>query len=215
MRILITGTSKGIGKAAAEKFLQEGHIVYGIDILESSINNNNYIHIQADIRDKNLPELCDINVIINNAGVQESGEDIDINLKGTINITEKYAFQDSIKSIIFNASASSISGAEFPEYAASKGGMVTYMKNVALRIAKYGATSNAISAGGVTTELNNHIIKDKRLWNQVLAETMLNKWASPEEIAEFMYFIAVVNKSMTGENILIDNGEYLKSNFIW
>lgn len=215
MKVLITGTSRGIGRATAEKFLQEGHIVYGIDVFESTIGHINYTHIQADIRDKNLPELNDINIVINNAGVQESGEDIDINLKGTINITEKYAFQNSIKSVVFNASASAISGAEFPEYAASKGGMVTYMKNVALRIAKYGATSNAISAGGVTTELNNHIIQNEDLWNKVLNETMLNKWASPEEIAEFIYFISVINKSMTGENILIDNGEYLKSNFIW
>ena len=56
----------------------------------------------------------------------------------------------------------------------------SYMKNVALRISKFGATSNAISAGGVTTELNKHIIDDKKLWNAVLNETMLNKWASPE-----------------------------------
>ena len=36
-----------------------------------------------------------------------------------------------------------------------------------------------------------------------------------EEVAEFTYFVAAVNKSMTGEDILIDNGEKLKSNFIW
>ncbi len=215
MKILITGTSRGIGKATALKFLNEGHDVIGIDICESTINNPHYTHIIEDITNKKLPDIDNIDILVNNAGVQESGKDIDINLKGTINITEKYGIQPNIKSIVFNASASALTGAEFPEYAASKGGMVTYMKNVALRISKFGATSNAISAGGVTTELNKHIIDDKKLWNAVLNETMLNKWASPEEIAEFIYFISVINKSMTGQDLLVDNGEALKSNFIW
>lgn len=215
MKVLITGTSEGIGKAIALKFLAEGHKVIGIDKEETSIENEQYTHIKKNICDKSLPEIEGVEVLINNAGVQESGNDIDINLKGTISITEKYGIQDKIKSIIFIASASARTGAEFPEYVASKGGMVSYMKNVALRIAQYGATSNSISAGGVTTKLNEHIINDPILWQQVLDETLLNKWASAEEIAEFAYFIAVVNKSMTGEDIFIDNGEALKSNFIW
>ena len=35
------------------------------------------------------------------------------------------------------------------------------------------------------------------------------------DIADFVYFVSVINKSMTGEDIFIDNGEKLKSNFIW
>ena len=89
------------------------------------------------------------------------------------------------------------------------------MKNVALRIAKYQATANSISAGGVITPLNTHIIENPKLWNAVLNETLLNKWATDEEIAEFVYFLSVINKSMTGQDLLIDNGEALKSNFIW
>lgn len=215
MKVLVTGSSEGIGKAIALKFLNEGHNVIGIDLNSSSINHKLYTHIQGDICDKNLPVIQDVEILVNNAGVQESGKDIDVNLKGTISITEKYGIQPKIKSIIFIASASATTGAEFPEYVASKGGVVAYMKNVALRIAEYEATSNSISAGGVTTQLNKHIIEDPNLWRQVLNETLLNKWASPEEIAEFTYFISVINKSMTGQDIFIDNGEALKSNFIW
>lgn len=215
MKVLVTGSSEGIGKSIALKFLSEGHTVIGIDLNPSQIEHELYTHIQGDICDKNLPDIQDVEILVNNAGVQESGKDIDVNLKGTISITEKYGIQPKIKSIVFIASSSASTGAEFPEYVASKGGVVAYMKNVALRIAKYGATSNSISAGGVITKLNQHILDDPNLWQQVLNETLLNKWASPEEIAEFTYFISVINKSMTGQDVFIDNGEALKSNFIW
>ncbi len=215
MKILITGTSSGIGKGIAEKFLNSGHNVIGIDVMDSSINNENYTHYKADIFSDTLPDINDIEILINNAGVQNTNSDIDINLKGTIRVTEKYAFQDKIKSVLYVASSSASTGSEFPEYAASKGGVVAYMKNVALRIAKYGATSNSISPGGVLTDFNNHIINSPDLWEQVMNETLLPKWASVEEIADWAYFVTVINKSMTAQDVLIDNGEAAKSNFIW
>ena len=214
MKIVITGSSSGIGKAIALKFLSEHHSVIGIDVLPATIKHKNYSHIVADICGE-LPEIADVEILINNAGVQDSGRDIDVNLKGTIAVTEKYAVTPSIKSVVFIASASAETGSEFPEYAASKGGMVAYMKNVALRIAKWGATSNSLSPGGVLTPLNQHVIDDPDLWQKVMDETPLKKWASPEEIAEWTYFVAVINKSMTAQNILIDNGEAAKANFVW
>lgn len=213
MKVLVTGSSKGIGRATALKFLENGFEVIGFDRLESTIDNNNYKHFVKDICDKDLPKLGKVDIIVNNAGVQNEN-DIDVNLKGTINVTENY-IHDKIKSIVFIISSSATTGSEFPEYAASKGGLLAYMKNTALRISKYGATCNSISPGGVITSLNEHILEDKDLYNKVLDETLFHKWAEPEEIAEFVYFISVINKSMTGEDLFIDNGEKLKANFIW
>ena len=45
--------------------------------------------------------------------------------------------------------------------------------------------------------------------------TPLKRWAEPSEIAEWVYFVAVVNLFMTGQNLLIDGGEAGASNFIW
>ena len=215
MKVLITGTSKGIGKAIAQKFLDCGHNVIGIDVLPATIENGRYSHVIADVFSGVLPDVCGVEILINNAGVQDTGRDIDVNLKGSIRVTEKYALQQNIKSVLFISSSSASTGAEFPEYAASKGGLVAYMKNIALRIAKYGATSNSLSPGGVRTELNARVMNDPELWQQIMNETLLPKWAEPEEIAEWAYFVTAVNRSMTAQDILIDNGEQAKANFIW
>lgn len=214
MKILITGTSRGIGLACAKKYIEMGHEVIGFDIHETSFSAPSYTHLLVDITGE-LPDIEGVEVLVNNAGIQEGPNVIDTNLKATIAVTEKYAFQDSIHSVVFMASSSASNGAEFPEYAASKGGVVTYMKNTALRLSKYGATVNSISAGGVYTPLNSHIIDNPELMEQCLDETLLHRWASAEEIADFTYFLTNVNSSMTGQDLLIDNGEQLKSNFIW
>ena len=215
MKVLITGTSGGIGKAIAEKFISLGHEVIGIDKEASQLINDRYTHFVADIAKGDLPDVDGVEILVNNAGVQDSGEDIDVNLKGTIRVTEKYAFNDRIKSVLFIASASAHTGAEFPEYAASKGGIVAYMKNVALRVAKYGATSNSFSPGGVTTHINDRVMNDEVAWNKIMSLTLLPKWASAEEIADWAYFVTAVNKSMTAQDVLIDNGEAAKAEFVW
>lgn len=215
MKILISGTSKGIGKAIAEYFLKNGHEVVGIDKLTSSIQNSNYSHYIVDISKDELPEISGVEILINNAGVQNQN-DIDVNLKGTIRVTQKYAFQNKIKSVLFNASASARSGFEFPEYVASKAGVVGYMKNVAVELAKYKATVNSISLGGVLTDSNKRVIDDKKSWEKIMDATPLKKWMSEEEVAEWVYFLTMINKSMTGQDVLIDNGELnLNSTFVW
>ena len=93
--------------------------------------------------------------------------------------------------------------------------MLAYMKNVASRVASRGATCNSLSPGGVKTALNQHILNDPQLYEKVLNETMLHAWAEPEEIAEWAYFLTVINQSMTAQDLLIDNGEAAKFNFVW
>ena len=101
-----------MGEAIANKFLDEGHQVIGMDVKKASIKRLNYTHIQKDITSKDLPDIEGIEILVNDAGVQNSGREIDVNLKGTINITEKYGIQKDIKSIVFIASASARTGAE-------------------------------------------------------------------------------------------------------
>lgn len=215
MRVLITGTAQGIGKAIAELFLDKGHDVIGFDRRDSSISSSAYTHYVVDVRDKDkLPELDGIDILVNNAGTQNES-DIDTNLKALIWVTEKYGIQSSIKSILNIGSASGHTGAEFPEYAASKGGVISYTKNVAMRVAKFGATCNSLDPGGVLTPLNECVINDKKLWDEIMEETPLKRWASAEEIADWAYFLTVVNRFCTGQSILVDGGESINYNFVW
>ena len=217
MRVLITGSSSGIGRECAVLFLEKGYEVLGIDIKEDTIKHPLYTHFSQDVRDKeNLPCIDGINILITSAGVQNSGDDISINLKGTIDTVEKYGVKEEIESILMISSASAHTGLEFPEYSASKGGVLSYMRNVARRVAEYGATCNSISPGGVITDLNKPVMEDEKLWNEIMDLTPLRKWATSREIAEWVYFLTVVNRSATGEDFLIDNGETkLNGSFIW
>ena len=215
MKILVTGTSQGIGKAIAEHFMAKGHDVVGIDRQEATLEGASYTHVLCDIRDfAALPEIGEVDVLVNNAGTQNE-DDIDTNLKALIRITEKYGVQRNIKSILNIGSASAHTGSEFPEYCASKGGVIAYTKNVALRVAEYGATCNSLDPGGVVTPLNECVMDDPQLWQEIMDQTPLKRWADVEEIARWAYFMTMENTFCTGQSIIVDGGESINSHFVW
>ena len=215
MKVLITGTSQGIGRAIAMKFLSMGHTVVGIDRQPSTVTETGYTHYVCDVCDREaLPELSGIEILVNNAGTQNEN-DIDTNLKALIYMTERYGVREGIRSILHIGSASAHTGAEFPEYCASKGGVLAYTKNVAMRVAKFGATCNSLDPGGVLTPLNACVMEDPSLWAQIMEETPLKRWATPEEIADWAYFLTVTNTFCTGQSILVDGGESINYHFVW
>ena len=216
MNVVITGASRGIGKTVAERFLSLGHTVYGIDLLPAAIKHENYIHTVSDVRDPaSLPDVPDVAVLFVNAGVQ-NGNDLAVNLVGAMNTAEKYVGSPALRAVLFNASASALSGQEFPAYAASKAGVVGYMKNLAIRLAPRGVTVNAISPGGVLTGSNDPVTSDPALWGKIMDVTPLKKWATVDEIADWVIFLTLTNRSMSGQNLLIDNGEKdLNRTFVW
>lgn len=216
--VIISGTASGIGYATAVYFLQQGYEVLGIDRNPSGIIAPHYHHAVADVREaESLPEVEKCEYVISAAGVQDEKEAIDVNLKGTINLVEKYAFNPAIRSVLMIASSSAHTGFEFPDYSASKGGVLAYMKNVAWRLAeKYKATCNSLSFGGVITPLNDPVMQDEKAWQDIMKVTPLKKWMTGKECAEWIYFMTVVNKSCSGQDILIDNGEKdLNCTFVW
>jgi NAD(P)-dependent dehydrogenase (short-subunit alcohol dehydrogenase family) len=215
LEVVVSGSSSGIGEAIVREFLAHGHHVWGIDVAPASIEHACFTHWQADIRSDPLPRELEPQVVVHAAGTLEEQDAIAVNLEGSIRVSRCYEDSPQLRSILFIASASARNGAEFPLYVASKAGLVGYMRNLALRLAPRGVVCNSISPGGVVTPANAHILEDPELYRQVLAETLTGRWAQPQEVAKLAYFLCVHNRSIIGEDILMDNGEMLKSNFIW
>ena len=215
MRVLITGASGGIGAACVQHFLDEGHEVVGFDLLPAAIEHEHYRHLIVDVREPDaFPGDLEPQVIVNVAGTQDSADDIAANLYGTINVTARSAYAPAIKSVVNVGSASGHTGSEFPDYAASKGGVIAYTKNLANRLAPQ-AIANSVDPGGVITPLNRCVMEDEHLWNQIMELTPLKRWATAQEIAEWIYFVGVTNRFMTGQSLLIDGGEAGRTQFIW
>ena len=171
MNTLITGTSQGIGKALAELFLVGGHAVIGIDRQCASISHKKLYTLSAGYPRLRASAGSSPRFRFSSITPETQNEnDIDTNLKALIHITEKYGVQPQIHSILHIGSASAHTGSEFPEYCASKGGVLAYTKNVAMRVAPFGATCNSLDPGGVLTPLNDCVMQDADLWAQIMEE---------------------------------------------
>lgn len=217
--VLVTGCSSGIGYETVREFLKHDDMyVIGLDCNDCTIKNDNFEFHKVDVGNYDeLPNIYKVNILINNAGIQSGSFDeiINTNVKGVINCTEKYAISNySINSVVNMASVSAHNGAEFPYYVASKGAVLAYTKWTAKQLAPR-ALCNSISFGGVSTPLNDPVMYNPELWNKIMDETPMKKWIGTQESAQWVYFIGAINKSMTAQDIIIDNGEMYNHNFIW
>ena len=95
--VVVTGSSSGMGEEIVAKFLTEQeYLVVGIDILPESARisahpgHARYRHYIADVTiPSQLPDISNVNILVNNAGVQGTTRDIEVNLKGVMNCTKQ------------------------------------------------------------------------------------------------------------------------------
>ncbi len=213
--ILITGSSSGIGKAAAEIFLKNDFLVYGIDQNEATIVDKSYQHFKVSVTDfKNLPDLKNISYILNNAGTMDEQKSLEINLQGYINIIKKYQSKD-LRAVLNIASTAGHHGFGKPLHAAAQAARINYTKHLAKTLGeKYQTLVNSLSPGPVHTNLEPDLYKDKTAMSAVANQNIFNRWIEPKEIAEWIYFILTKNTCATGQDIILDLGECINLNFI-
>lgn len=215
--VLITGTSNGIGLATAKLFLDLGYTVYGIDksqCPDDLQSRDSYYHLQCDIVDikhfvsaKHLSTNVDFEFIVNNAGTDNPENAISVNLTSLFDIEDMFV-STSTKCVVNICSTSAHIGIENREYVASKGGVLSYTRQLAKTMAAWGGRCVSVSPGPVLTSMNDHIIFEEKKLEAVANENILNKWIDPLEIAQAIYFMCN-SPSITGVDLLIDCGEHI------
>jgi len=232
--VLVTGGTSGIGKAITKALLREGYYVIvnyindkQAEKFKKEISNNNYKLVKADItkrdevekmKDSIQKEYKNIYLLVNNAGImidktcekmsfEEFDKVIDVNLKGTFNVTK------TLLSIIENngriINISSISGVygQFGQtnYASSKAGIIAFTKSLAKETARRGITVNAIAPGIIDTDITRNI--DKNILERLIKQIPLGKLGNPDDIASAVIFLASSKASyITRHTLHIDGG---------
>ena len=229
-RALVTGGSRGIGRAVALELGRAGaDVVVGFraeqgeaEAVASEVGGR---AVQADVADPEqaralVEEAGDIDVLVNNAGTTRDGvlarmldDDwravLETNLSSTF-YTCRAAARGMMKrrgGAIVNIS--SIVGVHGnwgqTNYAASKAGIIGFTKSLARELGSRGVRANVIAPGYVKTALTDAIPEDAR--ETMLANTPLGRLGDPENVAAAVRFLASDEASfITGEVLLVDGG---------
>ena len=230
---VVTGASRGIGKAIATTLANNGMQVIGIATSEKSLDAirdiKNIIPFCCNISDeKSIEDLyafvkeysSNIDILVNNAGIhmdnillrmktEEWKKVLDVNLNGPFYLT-RILLKDMIKNKrgrIINIS--SISGTDGNKgqsnYSASKGGLLAFTKSLAKEVGKRNITVNCIAPGIIETDMIFDLSDTVK--TDYLRRIPLKKFGKPEDISKMILFLCSDEASyITGQTFYIDGG---------
>ncbi len=236
---IVTGGSRGIGKAIVEAYLKQGANVWvlsrsegpaadelkalaqelGRTLTFKSVDMGQKEQIRA-VADTILEEAKTIDILVNNAGITEDGllfSMKDEQWENVINVNLNslfYLCQHLIKAMMRNRSGSIINMSSVvglhgnvgqANYAASKGGVISFTKSLAQEVAKRGIRVNAIAPGFIASDMTNSI--PEKVKNEYLEKIPMSSFGKPEEIADVALFLASnMSSYVTGEIITVSGG---------
>jgi 3-oxoacyl-[acyl-carrier protein] reductase len=227
---LVTGGSRGIGRAIAAELASAGAQVVvgyrtGADEAEALAAEIGGRALQGDVADPEqaaslVQQAGDLDILVNNAGLTRDGliarmsdEDwhtvIDTNLGGVFHTCRAAARGMMRKrggAIVNLTSVVGLHGNPGQtNYAASKAGIIGFTKALARELATRGVRANAIAPGYVETALTDVLPEDVR--GMILANTPLGRLGRPEDVAGAVRFLCSDEASfITGEVLLVDGG---------
>jgi len=235
---LVTGGTRGIGAAIAQRLKQEGCRVavtyHGNDVAalaftkETGIpaykwNVADFDACAAGVRQVEADIGQVVDILINNAGItRDAGlhkmtpgqwhEVLDDDLTSCFNMS--HAVIDGMRmrgwGRIVNVSSINGQKGQFGQvnYAAAKAGMIGFTKSLALESARKGVTVNAVAPGYTATEMVAKI--DPRILEGIVAQIPVGRLARAEEIAHAVAFLVDENSGfITGSTLSINGGQYL------
>ena len=224
--ILITGSSRGLGKDLAEHYLDSGDTVYGCARSEGTIEHDSYFHYKVDIASpddvagffyKLRKEIRHLDAIINNAGVAsmnafaltpiESYQKIfEINVQGTFLFCQKALglLKRSPNPRIINMTTVAVPLQLEGEsiYAASKSAVETLTRVIAKEYGSFGITCNAIGPSPIDTSLIRGVGKEKIA--ELVKQQAIKKMATPDDVINLAdFFLRTESKMITGQIIYL------------
>jgi NAD(P)-dependent dehydrogenase (short-subunit alcohol dehydrogenase family) len=113
--------------------------------------------------------------------------------------------------LVATSSIASVSGAARNEhYAATKGGLTSMMKALAVELARYGVTANVILPGWIETEMTEKAIANTRFTDAVKPRIPMRRWGTPADFGGIaVYLMSDASAYHTGDEIRIDGGYLL------
>lgn len=225
MNILVTGSSKGIGKEIAEELKSYGEVFVTARNEEALKNINGAGYCVCDLaEEQDLIKLGDfieekgIDILINNAGeyiycgideteLYKLDHALCVNLRAPIYLMHRavpHMKKNGFGRIINIGSISGVMGeANASIYSATKAGLIGLSKATGLELAEYGITVNTINPGWVDTELGRNSIEESEFsTEEILSCIPQKRFVTPQEIAGLVrYLISEEAKGITGQSI--------------
>ena len=166
-----------------------------------------------------------LDILVCNAGVwegapvEEISEELwdrvlDINLKGTWTVCREAVpqmkRQGSGRIVIVSSTAGQRGEAGVSNYAASKGGQISFTKSLATELAPHGINVNAVAPGWVDTEMNLEVFADQGFRQRIEQSIPLGRLATADDIALPIAFLCSAwARHITGEVLNVNGGSVL------
>ncbi len=235
---LVTGASRGIGRAIAELLVESGATVIGTATSESgaaaiseylgengkglALNVTDVESIEATLKTIN-DEFGAIDILVNNAGITRDNllmrmKDDEWNDIINTNLTPIYRMSKAVlrgmmkkragRIINVGSVVGTMGNAGQTNYAAAKAGVIGFTKSMAREVASRGVTVNTVAPGFIETDMTKALNDDQRA--ATLANVPAGRLGDPREIASAVVFLASPEAAyITGETLHVNGGMYM------
>ncbi len=237
---IVTGAAKGIGNAICKRLIDDGYYIVAVDLdpnpeaLANELTTSTCQYELVNISDESqVKELFariinihgTISAVVNNAGIirdnmiwNMSVDDFDavinVNLKGTWLMCREAAItmkKQNSGRIVNIASRAWLGNRGQSNYSASKAGVVSLTRVLALELGKYNVSVNAVAPGLIDTPLTQKLEKD--VLQQLINAQPSKSMGKPSDVANAVSFLVSNNTLfITGQTIYVDGGKSIGAN---